>query len=208
MRWCLIAFALGLCALGTGCETPVGSGFEIARYSTRNLLQTPVTASDDRLERHWQRQQAEKAWQSFCQAHPGQLYTVHYQRGFEDGFADYLYAGGAGQPPPVPPWSLRTASYETPTGHQAVEEWFAGFRHGAAAARDSGLRELVLVPSSGVSVARRSVAVPRSTGSTTPTLESLPAPRELPADGPSAATRSPQSQQRHLTPVSHKPVGP
>jgi len=192
MRWSQVSFALGLCALGIGCETPIGSGFEIARYSSRNLLQAPVTAGGDRLERHWQRQQAEAAWKDFQHHHAEQLYSVHYERGFQDGFADYLYAGGTGQPPPVPPWTLRTASYETPAGHRAVEDWFAGFRHGANAARESGLRELVIVPGSVPPTMRGSAAhAHRQSVPKRSEPEVLPPPRELPAEDQPAPAPQP-----------------
>ena len=111
-------------------------------------------------------------------ANPDHPYSVDYRRGFVDGFADYLYAGGSGEPPVVPPWRYRKASYETPEGYAAIEDWFAGFRHGANVALASGLRNLVVLP----------VALPDQPlfwGEATPITpanpeENLPPPRVVP----------------------------
>src|SRR5262249_39466700 len=73
-------------------------------------------------------------------------YSPDFQQGFLCGFADYLYAGGTGNPPPLPPRGYWKSEYETPEGRQAVQDWFEGFRTGAARARASGYRELVTVP--------------------------------------------------------------
>ena len=53
--------------------------------------------------------------------------------------------------PPVcprcpPPNRYRRKEYMTPEGAAAIEEWYAGFRHGAATAMASGLRNLVVIP--------------------------------------------------------------
>jgi hypothetical protein len=79
---------------------------------------------------------------------PEACQSIEYKRGFEDGFSDYLYAGGTGEPPPVPPRRLWNLDYRTPAGQNAVQNWFAGFRRGAGAARDAGYRRIVTVPAS------------------------------------------------------------
>src|SRR5207253_2309767 len=61
---------------------------------------------------------------------------------------DYLYAGGSGEPPPLPPRYYWKTRYETAEGHQAIADWFAGYRLGAAMAQESGYREWVTIPSS------------------------------------------------------------
>ena len=146
MRRNHLLIALGLCALGAGCETPIGSGFEVWRYASRNFFEMPIESRDDCAERARHRHEAEAAWEKVQAAHPEQAYTVYYGQGFRDGFADYLYAGGNGQPPVLPPWYYRRTVHETPEGIASAEDWFAGYRHGAKAAEESGLRQLVLVP--------------------------------------------------------------
>jgi hypothetical protein len=75
-----------------------------------------------------------------------QEFSCDYRRGFVDGFVDYLDYGGFGEPPPIPPPSYRLFGYMTPDGLAAMDEWKNGFRHGAATARASNLRDLVTLP--------------------------------------------------------------
>src|SRR4051794_6375405 len=90
---------------------------------------------------------AEEAWEKFAEADPGKEFSPDFSLGFKEGYTDYLYAGGTGNPPPVPPRYYWRPEFETPEGHQAIDDWFAGFRRGAALARASGYRELVTLPS-------------------------------------------------------------
>jgi hypothetical protein len=96
---------------------------------------------------------------------------------------DYLQYGGTGQPPFVPPRRYWGVHYRTPDGYRAVEDWYAGFRSGAASAQATGYRHFVTVPSA-VSVtggvAPLHVPVP-APGPVVPTPESLPV---LPAPTP------------------------
>lgn len=185
--------AAGVCALAVGCELPVGIGLEVFRYSTQNLIEAPLSARDDCVERSRNRRLAEEAWKDVQQAAPDQPYTVHYARGFKDGFADFLYAGGSGEPPVVPPRPYQGVAYETPEGQQAVENWFAGFRHGARAAQESGLRNLVVVPvslrpPSGLGPMQE--LPPANTDATVP--EAAPAPRKLPSPVQDEMTTEPK----------------
>jgi hypothetical protein len=74
--------------------------------------------------------------------------SADFERGFKDGFADYLDFGGIGEPPPLPPRTYWKNRYQSPAGYAAVEDWFAGFRQGAADAEASGWRNYATVPSS------------------------------------------------------------
>ncbi len=139
-----VAFGiLGPCFISFGCY-PVA-------LATRTVIIEPIQyckTADDIQERRRDYALADETWQVFAQAHPDHPVSPDYESGFKDGFADYLYAGGTGEPPPVPPRQYWRISYETPQGHQAIEDWYAGFRLGAAVARGSGYRELVTIPSS------------------------------------------------------------
>ncbi len=67
-------------------------------------------------------------------------------RGFKAGFAAHLFDGSTA-PPPVPPAHYRHFSYQTPDGYLAIEQWFAGYRHGVDAAVATGYRRFVTGPS-------------------------------------------------------------
>jgi hypothetical protein len=123
---------------------------------------------------------AEEAWAQFQGALPDACYSEDFGDGFKAGFADYLYAGGNGEPPPVPPRQYWKAQYETPQGQQMMQDWLRGFRHGAAVARDSGYRETVTVPAS-ASLPR--VGSPRATPPLAPTTP-IPAKAMPGADDP------------------------
>lgn len=176
--------ALGMiitCFMDIGCG-PLG-------VATRILVVEPIhycRTADDILERKRNYELAEETWQSLAHADPGQHHSADYVQGFKDGFADYLQAGGSGEPPPLPPRHYWKMTYETPQGHQAIEDWFAGFRLGAAVARESGYREWVTIPSA-LPLRRGADLHPSSIpteGSALPSDENvLPPPRKI-APGP------------------------
>jgi hypothetical protein len=175
-------FALGIfgpCFLSIGCG-PLALATHIVVIEPIQYCKT----ADDILERRRDYTLAEESWLVFAQAHPDHPSSPDYSLGFKDGFTDYLYAGGTGEPPPLPPRQYWRITYETPEGHQAIEDWFAGFRLGAAVARGSGYRELVTIPSS----LRNSNAADLYLHSThieslgPPSVENvLPPPKEIPA---------------------------
>jgi hypothetical protein len=90
---------------------------------------------------------AEEAWVRVRAGTPGAPYSKDYAQGFKDGFAYFLFHGGTGEPPALPPSGYRKVAYQTPQGYQAIEDWFAGYRHGASVARESGYRQWVTGPS-------------------------------------------------------------
>jgi hypothetical protein len=98
------------------------------------------------------------------------------------GFVDYLDANGTGEPPAAPPKRYDRSRYETPAGQRAIEDWFAGFRHGARAAQASGYRPAVVLP---LALPPRHVrdpyplALPSVPDEQSP-AEPLPSPRVLP----------------------------
>jgi hypothetical protein len=70
--------------------------------------------------------------------------------------------------------------YQTPVGHAAIADWYAGFHEGAAAARESGGRQLVVVPSSLAAPAAGPAPV-ATAPAPTPAAEApeLPSPRKV-----------------------------
>jgi hypothetical protein len=148
MRWTGIAVAWALCAAGTGCVT---TGAESGQYnflanSCRNLSEWPLVGASQCCRTLRDCARAKEAWRATRKDCPGQEFSRDYACGFKAGFCDYLDAGGSGQPPAVPPFRYQWTRYDSPEGHQAIEDWYAGFRHGAAAARASGFRELNVIP--------------------------------------------------------------
>lgn len=162
-RWILLLFVLQ-----PGCS--------FAYYGAKNLIEAPIDARDRQLTRCRFDCMADDAWKKAVEDDPPLAYAYHYGAGFRRGFADYLEADGTGQPPAAPPWEYRTAAFETPQGQRDVEDWFAGFRHGAAVARAGGYRDAaVIVP----------IALPPAYSSP------RPAPRQPPSAAPAPAVPPP-----------------
>jgi len=123
----------------------------VCRQTRRTMLDEPAQFSADKdrertlaTYRMW----AESAWRrerGACSAFPA---SDEYSLGFRDGFVDYVYAGGNGEPPPVPPRKFWNVAWRTASGQAAAADWFAGYRHGAGVARDGGFRKQAVVLSS------------------------------------------------------------
>ncbi len=128
---------VGLVLLSPGCM--VGQATHVFSYRLHEAVES---CAERRRNAQW----ADEAWAA-VQRCAGPGLSEDYARGFKNGFADYLYCG-RGEPPPLPPEHYRGLKYQTPQGYRTIEEWFAGYRHGAAAAAQSGRRELVTGPSS------------------------------------------------------------
>jgi len=139
MRTGLSFWIVGLCAVSSGCDMAV--------ITVRNLAYESALQTDNVLTCRRNRRLAHEAWTQAQSADPGHEYSKDYARGFKDGFADYLDAGGCGGPPPLPARHYWWIHYRTPQGHAAVTDWFAGFQHGVARAKESGFREWVTAPS-------------------------------------------------------------
>jgi len=176
----------GLCLLGPGCD--------LAGTAAHNVIAEFHQAAEDHHEHARNRRIARQAWDEFCGAHGGQPFSDDYADGFQQGFADYLYAGGNGEPPPLPPRQYWKARYQTPEGYQAMEDWFAGFRSGAAAAQQSGYRQYVTLPSS-LAGPPPGPLVPGSAPEVQPVQEVAPPPdkREPVLPDPKPVTRAPKA---------------
>jgi hypothetical protein len=96
------------------------------------------------LYSHW----ADDAWSQEAGACSESVASPDYSCGFHAGFVDYCYAGGTGEPPPVPPRIYWNANWRLSDGKACVRAWFEGYRHGARVARDGGYRESAVVQSS------------------------------------------------------------
>jgi hypothetical protein len=172
------AVLVGLAAsAGTGCFTARSSGPDwFYHHAARNLTEKPIANLDEHKFLHAVRAAADAAWDEVCRA-DGNAHSRPYAAGFREGFVDYVEAGGTGEPPYLPPFRYRLTKYRSVDGIAAAEDWYAGFRHGAAVARGSGLRELNYVPLPGP-------AIPASAVERAPANLPAPGPLVNPPDRP------------------------
>lgn len=140
LRGQLVVGVLLSCLMGSGCNLVVNA--------TRNACNEPCRLATEYKERISHCMLADRAWARIQKESPDISYSGHYAAGFKAGFTDYLWAGGSGSPPPLPPrryWKFR---YESLDGYQDIQDWFDGYRHGSAAAEHSGYRDTITVPTS------------------------------------------------------------
>jgi hypothetical protein len=194
---------LGLCTLTSGCG--------MYEYLVINLWEGPINCFDEGNQRRRTREQAEEALGEYLGHHPEHPYSDEFADGFVAGFRSFLDYGGEGQPPPVPPWRYRHTRDLTPEGKPMVQEWFVGYRQGAAAARASGLRQFNVVPGSGASVVGGSMQPmgPGPQGEDSP----LPYPRVAPpgaadstSGGHGAPRYLPRGQESAAAPAAARTV--
>ena len=135
-------FAILLAAAASGCS--------LLSDGARTLVIEPLhycNPLDKWVTRSRHQALANSAWDELLCEQPGP-FSADNERGFKEGFVDYLDFGGTGEPPPIPPRRYWNDRYRTPEGRRAVEDWFAGFRFGALEAQTSGCREYATVPTS------------------------------------------------------------
>jgi hypothetical protein len=143
MRNQLTIGILAICVFQPGCS--------MLESGLRTLVIEPAHYCEN-ANRWWSCQLnkllAQRAWEEIVYSDPTQNFSSAYADGFKKGYADFLEYGVSGSTPPVPPRRYWKAHHETPEGIQAMQEWFAGFQHGATAAQASGLRQWFVIPTS------------------------------------------------------------
>ena len=150
------------------CADRLHARLALIQDGLHNIFSDACDSVDDTREYVRNRRWAADAWAQVCSSMPDG-FSKEYAQGFKDGFAEYLY-GGKPEPPPVAPKRFRTLSYQTPAGYHAIQEWFAGYRHGVSVAIEGGYRRWVTAP----------VAVPPPPP-LPPPMPALPPPMPLPA---------------------------
>ena len=139
MRSAYALVLLGLSILSSGCA--------LIEDTNRNLFVALSTPIETHREMARNRSWADAAWQKERCTQGFVERSDDYAQGFKEGYAEYLFRGGDGEPPLVAPLRYRHIRYQNANGYLAIENWFAGYRHGAAIARDTGARSWVTGPS-------------------------------------------------------------
>ncbi len=150
----------GVCCLLLCCLSTTGCSLTsethrlifLAKRTTKLEPRRFPYVRDEKLSQMRNHSLAKRVWHDIVAGSPPHSFSDHYARGFIIGFADYLYRGGSGEPPLVPPRDYWHAGYQTVQGKQAIQQWFEGFRHGGQECEARGYRELVVTPSSMITV--------------------------------------------------------
>jgi hypothetical protein len=166
------------------------SGCSWLPYLGRNLVGTPLEAVESCCFDVTMHFRARKAWRDIVASSPAKEFSSAYGDGFCNGFVDYVRRGGTGEPPAIPPMCYRYPVLRTPEQQQAIDDWFAGFRHGSAVAREQGWREGVVIPISQPSdiapVVFKQEIIPTTQAlpeiPSPPGIEQLAPPRQAPVD--------------------------
>ena len=140
----LLVVSLGGCTLAGDTHRV----FFLAKRTTKVEPKYFPYLRNEKLTRYKNRSLAKRVWHEVTAADPHLHASVDYADGFIDGFADYLYRGGSGEPPVVPPRRYWNLPFKSPRGQFAVNDWYSGFCHGSEECKTRGLRDLVVVPSS------------------------------------------------------------
>jgi hypothetical protein len=179
------------------------SGCTVCENASRTMKYEPAAFSwkhDRKRSLEIYARWADQAWAEEVARRPDMPPERDYQFGFRDGFVDFVWAGGNGEPPPVPPRQFWNAMLRSPDGKQRADLWFEGYRHGARVARIGGYRELGTVHSSLFGRVPDSNGFDHPTDVSAPSADDsrVPAPDEeilpeLPSPQPAAATDTPIS---------------
>jgi hypothetical protein len=139
MKTSLAALLLLLLSLlSAGCQQ-----FALA---AQNIAFEAGLCTDTACECVEYRQLAKQAWSKFHDGQPGKNWPDDFIDGFLDGYVHFLREGRPDHAPPVPPARFWHKFYMSPEGHQAAEQYLAGYQAGTDAAQESGRRMYQVVP--------------------------------------------------------------
>jgi hypothetical protein len=77
-----------------------------------------------------------------------QPHIIDYGRGFRDGYKDAA-SGGGQRVPLFPPTRYWGTHYQSPTGREEIQAWFAGYERGAKLGTADGVGRWMEIPMSG-----------------------------------------------------------
>ena len=144
----LVLLVLSVCLSGCALASDTHEVLWLAKRTTKLEPKYFPYVRNERLTRLQNHNFAKGVWRDEIAPTLDFYPSGDYAAGFIDGFADYLHRGGSGEPPPVAPRGYWGFPFQSKKGKEAVHDWYAGFRHGAAECKARGLRDLVVVPSS------------------------------------------------------------
>lgn len=184
MKWQLFIASAALCYSSSGC---------FWKYAAINSVVPVWSNFEECQERLYHRKMAQLLLEEGRKGCGENKASKDYDKGFIRGFVDYLDADGNGEPPVAPPYHYRARCYETPEGHQAIQDWYAGFRDGTAMAIQSGIRRWTQVPLAIPPKDKRDRYAPYEDDSPNPAApeSALPTPRSLPTDSQREDATSP-----------------
>src|SRR3954463_5747428 len=114
------------CANSVGCCRLLNLAYRTTRYEpSLYCAGCDETRSLD-LYSEW----ADRAWNEQVAGCAETVFSSDYAIGFHAGFVDYCYAGGTGEPPPVPPRIYWNVELRSPEGKTRARDWFEGYRTG------------------------------------------------------------------------------
>lgn len=142
-KFACLSTLLLLVTSSTGCCRLLNLAYRTTRYEPGLYCGGCDETDSLALYSRW----ADEAWGKETGGCVDPTILPDYRLGFRAGFVDYCYAGGTGEPPPVPPriyWNIGGRL----DGKAAARAWFDGYRHGARSAHDGGYRQSAVVQSS------------------------------------------------------------
>src|SRR5437868_5404066 len=112
MRPAIVLLLLGWSAAASGCA--------LVEDASRNAYVSFARPLEAQREKARNREWAEAAWILTCGKERRAEYSPAYALGFKEGFADFLFRGGDGEPPLVAPLHYHEINYQTPEGFASI----------------------------------------------------------------------------------------
>lgn len=122
------------------------SGCHLATNIARNAYNEPAEIHDEYKVVRQLRREGKAAFAEVNRQYPRHSFSHDFERGFIDGYLDYLDSGGKAEIPAMPPLHYRRAKYFNPEGHAKIRDYFLGFKYGVDVAVATGCRPFYTVP--------------------------------------------------------------
>lgn len=134
--------------MGCGVVSETHHVIRLAKRTTFHEPERFLYFQSDRLTQMHNEKLAARVWHKIKAQSKESDFSADYACGFVDGFSDYLYRGGTGEPPPLPPRDYWNIGRRPIVPQAAIHDWYDGFRHGSDECIRRGYRDAVVLPSS------------------------------------------------------------